>query len=65
MGKRRGYRIESDSMIPSEFRGAYAIGSGSDFAMGAMLAGKTAAESVRIATKLDIYSGGAVRTIAV
>jgi ATP-dependent protease HslVU (ClpYQ) peptidase subunit len=52
-------------MIPSEFRGAYAIGSGSDFAMGAMLAGKTAAESVRIATKLDIYSGGAVRSIAV
>lgn len=65
VGRRGGFRVESDAMIPSEFRGAYSIGSGCDFAMGAMLAGKSAAEAVRIAAKLDIYTGGPVRTLTV
>lgn len=42
-----------------------AIGSGSDFAMGAMLAGKSATEAVRIAIKLDPHSGGKVRSLKV
>jgi ATP-dependent protease HslVU (ClpYQ) peptidase subunit len=41
----------------------YAIGSGSHFAMGAMSAGKNPTEAVRIATKLDVYSGLPVRTL--
>ena len=40
-----------------------AIGSGGDFAMGAMLAGKTPAESVRLACRVDSNSGGKVRTL--
>lgn len=41
----------------------YAIGSGSHFAMGAMGAGKTPEEAVRIASKLDRGSGMGVSTI--
>lgn len=59
----RGYRLESGSMIPSRFRGCYAVGSGCDFAMGSMLAGVSAVEAVRIATKLDLGTGGPVRSI--
>lgn len=36
----------------------YAIGSGREFAMGAMAAGETACAAVRIALQFDIYSGG-------
>jgi len=36
----------------------FAIGSGSEFALGAMHAGATPLEAIRIASKLDIYTGG-------
>lgn len=39
-----------------------AIGSGSDFAKAAMLAGATAEEAVSIASKLDPYTGGEIVT---
>lgn len=42
-----------------------AWGSGAEFAYGAMEAGATAAEAVRIAIKHDSASGGPVRTIQV
>ena len=38
----------------------YAIGSGCEFAMGAMLAGKSPKEAVKIAIKLDEGSGGKI-----
>lgn len=44
--------------------GCYAIGSGCDYAMGAMMAGKNPTEAVRIAAKLDIYSALPVRTLS-
>jgi len=44
---------------------AIAVGTGQDFAMGALLAGATAPEAVKIAMKLDPCSGGQVRTIEV
>lgn len=65
VGPKLSYRIDSTSMIPMKFKGPYAIGSGEEFAMGAMLAGSTAADAVRIASKLDVYTGGPVRTLAV
>jgi len=40
-----------------------AIGSGEEFAMGAMAAGATPAEAVRIACELDNWSGGEVLTM--
>lgn len=38
-----------------------AIGSGCDFAMGAMAVGADAKEAVRAAAKLDTYTGGAIK----
>lgn len=42
-----------------EFR---AIGSGREYAMGAMAAGCSAKEAVKVAATLDIYTGGKIRT---
>jgi ATP-dependent protease HslVU (ClpYQ) peptidase subunit len=46
--------------IPNTFD---AIGSGGQYAMGAMMHGATAAEAVRTARALDIYTGGHITTI--
>lgn len=43
----------------------HAVGSGSDLALGAMDAGATAEEAVRIACKRDVYSGGRVKVVRV
>lgn len=45
-----------------EFR---AIGSGWEYAMGAMAAGCSAKQAVKIAASLDIYTGGKIRTYKV
>jgi len=45
---------------PIELDVPMAVGSGSTFAMGAMLAGATPEEAVHIAMKLDPYTGGEV-----
>jgi ATP-dependent protease HslVU (ClpYQ) peptidase subunit len=44
-------------------RDKWAIGSGANFALGAMAHGATAAESVAIASELDIYSGLGIDTV--
>jgi hypothetical protein len=41
-------------------RRQWAIGSGGDIALGAMAAGADARQAVKIACKLDVYSGGRV-----
>jgi ATP-dependent protease HslVU (ClpYQ) peptidase subunit len=43
----------------------YAIGSGGSYAMGAMLAGATAKEAVKIAMKLDVDTGGKIKSMRV
>lgn len=40
----------------------FAAGSGAPYAMGAMLSGKTAPQAVRLAIKLDPFSGGQIVT---
>lgn len=65
ISKRIAYRIESQNMTPVEVKSPYAIGSGECFAMGAMLAGAGAEDAVRIASRLDIYTGGKVRSIII
>jgi ATP-dependent HslUV protease subunit HslV len=49
------------SAIPQGKIGA--VGSGQNFAMGAMLAGASAEEAVKIAIKLDPYSGGKLKKV--
>jgi hypothetical protein len=41
----------------------WAIGSGCDYALGAMASGKTAAEAIRIASRLDVNTGFGVDTL--
>lgn len=50
-------------LVPMLCEGYAAIGSGSDFALGAMHAGATAERAVIIASKLDVYTGEGVDKI--
>lgn len=43
----------------------YAVGSGAEIAIGAMAAGKSAAESVRLASKFDSATGGPIRSLKI
>ena len=45
-------------LFPFELPAPVAIGSGREFAMGAMLAGKGPKQAVEIAAQRDVYSGG-------
>jgi len=56
----KGMLIEKDGSFP--VKPPQALGSGSGFAMGALLNGASAAEAVKIAIKLDANSGGKVKT---
>lgn len=47
-----------------EVKAPYAIGSGSDIALGALDQGATAEEAVRVACKRNVLSGGLVTTVA-
>lgn len=55
--------LYENRMIPITIYPPYAIGSGSDFAMGAMLAKCNAKEAVQIAAKLDSATGGDIKFI--
>jgi len=50
----------SDSKHPVEYAAPCATGSGMDFALAAMKAGKNAVEAVELASELDIYTGGEI-----
>lgn len=57
-----GLHLANDNLsfsgpIESEF---YAIGSGADFALGAMAVGASAEESIRVASRFDAHTGGEV-----
>lgn len=55
---------EDTLTAPIRVKPPYAIGSGSTAAMAAMLAGADATAAVKIATKLDIYSGGKITSFS-
>lgn len=54
-----GYFFE----VPLDWCTCFALGSGAQYAYGAMDAGMSAAAAVRMARKRDIYTGGKVRQI--
>jgi 20S proteasome alpha/beta subunit len=54
---RKLYRLDGPMWVEVA-GGVHAVGSGRDFALGAMMAGKSAEDAVRIAARLDCYSGG-------
>lgn len=47
--------------IGEPMKGQYALGSGGDYAWGAMKGGADALQAVKIATSLDAYSGGKIQ----
>lgn len=63
--KKTGKCFYQGHMAAIEQGKIHAIGSGSDFAMGAMLAGATSVEAVKIAIKLDPNSGGRVQSVKI
>jgi ATP-dependent protease HslVU (ClpYQ) peptidase subunit len=60
-GKCYGYRVSLP--YPDELIAPDAWGAGADFAIGAMEAGKNAAEAVEIAIRRETYTGGPVEFI--
>lgn len=54
------FEVSSDFAVTTERTGQYAIGSGGAIAIGALAAGASAREAVKIATLHDAYSGGTV-----
>lgn len=54
-----------DKLVPIRYLTPMAIGSGGDFALGAMLAGKSPAEAVGIAALRDLSTGGDITTISI
>ena len=52
--------FEDNAVALSPPRKQWALGTGSDIALGAMAAGADARQAVKIACKLDVYSGGRV-----
>lgn len=55
-------RCQFPSPIPS---GVFAIGSGADYAMGAMLAGKSPREAIAIASRCDVWTGGDIQEVVI
>lgn len=53
------YDLE-DKLIPLPAEIPVAIGSGTDYAMAAMVMGKSAPAAVQVACELDVYSGGKI-----
>lgn len=55
----------SDDEVPwiAKVQPPIAVGSGSEYALGAMAAGVSAAEAVRIAMRFDVNTGGDIQTI--
>jgi ATP-dependent protease HslVU (ClpYQ) peptidase subunit len=56
--------VYDSDCVPFHASGFFAIGSGSDFALGAMAKGATPFEAVKIAAEFDINTGGMVNEMA-
>ncbi len=55
------FQITNDFTLLRTSTGIYGIGSGADYAVGALMAGATVEEAIKIAVKLDINSGGPIQ----
>lgn len=55
----------SKSVYPQNYPYPFAIGSGQDYALGALYAGATPEKAVRIAMRLNVHSGGKVTVVPI
>jgi ATP-dependent protease HslVU (ClpYQ) peptidase subunit len=61
---RVGVWVETEADVSNVMEeGKWALGSGGDFALGAMHAGATAEQAIEIASRLDVYTGMGVDAI--
>lgn len=62
--RRRGASVYTDDApFASKVQAPFAIGSGTAYALGALAAGASAFDAVRIAAKYDTHTGGKVNTL--
>lgn len=60
-----GIWMYEQTAVPFEIHNPFiAMGSGGDFAIGAMAAGADPFDAVKVATKYDVFSGGKIITMA-
>lgn len=63
--ERSGWYVLEKGLIRIPYdRQCFSVGSGRDFAMAAMMLGKSATEAVAVAIQLDPYSGGEIVTLS-
>ena len=55
------FQITNDFTLLRSSTGIYGIGSGADYAIGALMAGASVEDAIKIAIKLDINSGGSIQ----
>lgn len=58
-----GVYAYDENLIPIKVDLPFAMGSGGQIALGAMLAGKSPQQAVMIACKIDIWTGGVITTL--
>lgn len=56
---------EDNTSVAIKVKPPYAIGSGWTTALGALLAGANAAEAVKIASKVDVHTGGKITSFSI
>ena len=52
-----------ENLVPVKVDAPFAMGTGGQIALGAMMAGKTTEHAVRIACNFDVFSGGKITTL--
>lgn len=57
--------VGDEAPYPLECCAPFTLGSGADYAMGALHAGATARQAVEIAVKLDIHTGGDIQVVSI
>ncbi len=60
----RVYSVDAAGLATEITKGAFAIGSGREYALGAMASGASASDAVEVASKFDVFTGGPVRSVS-
>lgn len=59
------WSVGDEAPYPLEARAPFTLGSGADYAMGALHAGVSAKRAVEIAAKLDLHTGGDIQVVSI
>lgn len=59
------FSVSHEAPYPLEASAPFTLGSGADYAMGALHAGASARQAVEIAAKLDVHTGGTIQVVSI